>query len=513
MRLSTYLESHATRSPDKLALVVDRDQVTYRELARQVADVARGLARLGLEPGDRIALYIPNSVEFVTIAYAAWSLGAVVVPVNTVNTLEELVYYVADSGAAVVAFGVPLGDAVRTRLRHAGDPTLVAVNVAEPGAVDYAAVPHAGDGGALPDVPVEFDEAVIMYTSGTTGRPKGAVLTHGNFISTSMLSTMQWGLSGDDIGLVTTPLAHRTGLARMINSVCLGAKLVVIKRFGVETALQAIERDKVTVIGTVPTVGRLMLPLLKAKPECCASLRHLLVTGEAFPVELKRELAALLPHVRLCSFFAMTEAGSISALTHEEQFTHPTSVGRVIPGIEVKIIDEAGRTVPDETVGEICVRSGTPGRFSTMKHYFGRPKETAEAIVDGWLRTGDLGRFDKQGYLYVVDRKKDMILSGGYNIYTKEVEHTLLQHPDIEDAAIVGIPDDVYGEAVVAFIQLRGDARLSAEAVQEFTKAHIASYKKPKHVFFRKELPRNAVGKVLKAELRAAAAREIASAR
>jgi long-chain acyl-CoA synthetase len=237
-----------------------------------------------------------------------------------------------------------------------------------------------------------------------------------------------------------------------------------------------------------------------------------IVTGEAFPVELKKRLIDLLPHIRLHSFFAMTEVGSVTSLEHEEQFTHPTSVGRVTPGVEVRLVDAADKEVSVGEAGEMLVRAGIPGRFTTMRGYFERPQETASAIVDGWVRTGDMARFDVDGYLYIVDRKKDMVLSGGFNIYTKEVEQTLLEHPCIFDAAVIGVPDPMFGEAVAAFIEIRPGHDLSAEQVVEHMKARIASYKKPRHVYFVDALPRNALGKVLKHELRLQAAADAAPA-
>jgi long-chain acyl-CoA synthetase len=512
MRLNTFIDAHATRTPDKTAVVVGECRWTYRELSQSIAHVARGLHRQGLKSGDRIAVYLPNGIEFVTLTYAAWSLGAVMIPVNTRNTLEELAYFVADSGATMLALQGSLAEGFQSKFETEGPLTLISVSEGEGLGISYASLAQPSTG-ELPDVSVADDDAVIMYTAGTTGKPKGAVLTHPNFVITNGFSnTVQWGITENDVNLVTTPLAHRTGLARMVNALCLGATLVVMKRFDAESALQLIEDEGVTVVGMVPTVGRMMLSLLKTHPDRARSLRHLLVTGEAFPVELKRELAAMLPQVRLCSFFAMTEAGAVTGLTHEEQFSHPTSVGRPSPGIEVKLTNETGDRVQQGEVGEILVRAGAPGRFTIMKQYHGRPEATAEAITDGWFRTGDLGRFDEQGYLYIVDRKKDMVLSGGFNIYTKEVEQTLLQHPDIADAAVVGVPDPIFGEAVVAFIQLQANAHLSAESVQAFAKEKIASYKKPKHVFFRDDFPRNALGKVLKAELRSIAEQEVSRA-
>jgi long-chain acyl-CoA synthetase len=302
--------------------------------------------------------------------------------------------------------------------------------------------------------------------------------------------------------MVTTPLAHRTGLARMTNALLLGATLVIMDRFDPEAAIELIEREGVTAVGMVPTVARMLMPHLEKEPERCACLRHVIVTGEAFPVDLKRRLIELLPNVRLHSFFAMTEVGSVSSLEHEEQFTHPTSVGRPTPGVEVKLVDDAGKEVSVGEAGEMLVRSGIPGRFTTMRGYYNRPEETAKAIVNGWVHTGDMARFDTDGYLYIVDRKKDMVLSGGFNIYTKEVEQALLEHAAIVDAAVVGVPDEIFGEAVAAFIEMRAGQKLTKAEVAEHTKSRIASYKKPKYVYFVDALPRNALGKILKNELR-----------
>jgi long-chain acyl-CoA synthetase len=226
------------------------------------------------------------------------------------------------------------------------------------------------------------------------------------------------------------------------------------------------------------------------------------VTGEAFPVEVKRRLAAALPQLKLFSFFAMTEVGAVTSLGPDEQAAKGASVGRPNPGVELKLMDEAGVEAAKGATGEIWVRSGPPGRYVTMRGYFNNPQADAETMREGWVRTGDLGRFDEDGYLYIVDRKKDMVLSGGYNIYSKEVEAAILELDGVQDAAVVGVPDAVYGEAVAAFIELRPGARLDAAQVVEHCRSRIASYKKPKHVRFVASLPRNISGKVLKYALR-----------
>jgi long-chain acyl-CoA synthetase len=217
---------------------------------------------------------------------------------------------------------------------------------------------------------------------------------------------------------------------------------------------------------------------------------------------VKQRLHAALPHVRFYSFYAMTEAGAITHLDASEQFTHATSVGRPWPGVDVKLVDAAGAAVPTGEVGEIWVRSGMPGYFSTMREYFRRPEATAETLRDGWVATGDVGRFDADGYLYLMDRKKDMVLSGGYNIYSKEVELALQSHPAVADVAVIGVPDATFGEAVAAYVELQPGAQVEVEALITHCRQLIASYKKPRHVIFVPSLPRTSTGKVLKVELR-----------
>jgi long-chain acyl-CoA synthetase len=502
MRLEQFLAAHALRFPAKTAVKCGTRSLTYAELLATSRSLAAGMRRSGVGPGDRVVVYLPNCVEIVQVLYAAFWLGALVIPVNTRNTPRELAYFAHDSQARMLVFhanDAPGLDAIGAEFKGM---RRVVVGGAAQDAEALATLMRPSDE-RLPDAPLHPDDAMILYTSGTTGQPKGAILTHANFvIGNAFVNAVEWGITAQDVFLVTTPLAHRTGLARLMNSMGLGATLVVMERFDAQQAVDTIEREGVTAAGMVPTVARMLMPILEAQAARCASLRHIIVTGEAFPIELKRRMIEKLPHARLHSFFAMTEVGSVTVLNHEEQFTHPASVGRVTPGVEVKLVDERGQQVSVDDVGEILVRAGEAGRFTTMRGYFGRPEATAETIVDGWVHTGDMGRFDSDGYLYIVDRKKDMVLSGGFNIYTKEVEQALAEHPAVADVAVVGVPDPIYGEAVAAFIELRPGATLSAEAVQAHARERIASYKKPRHVFFVDALPRSGVGKVLKRDLR-----------
>lgn len=508
MRLEHFLRAHAQRHGAKTALVAGEQRISYADLHSRANTLALGLRRLGVGPGDRVLVYLPNGVEYVQTLYASFALGAVVVPVNTRLTPNELAYFAADSQPTVFIHHAESDGPLQEISAQLAGVRRVVVGYAPgqpaPGDVHrFEQVAVACDE-SPPDLSVEEEDCMILYTSGTTGKPKGAVMTHANMIvQHAYINSVEWRITADDVFLVTTPLAHRTGMARMLNSLCLGGTLVAMGRFDADDAIALIEREKVSAIGMVPTVARMLLPALERGAAKCASLRHLIVTGEAFPVKLKHRLIELLPHVRQHSFFAMTEVGSVTSLEHEEQFTHPASVGRVTPGVEVKLVDDRGHEVSVGEAGEMLVRAGIPGRFTTMRGYFGRPEETAATIVDGWVKTGDMARFDVDGYLYIVDRRKDMVLSGGFNIYTKEVEQMLMEHASIADAAVVGVPDEVFGEAVAAFIELKPGRELEVSQVMEHSKSRIAGYKKPKHVFFVDSLPRNAMGKVLKAELRA----------
>jgi len=505
MRLDTIFRAQAVRYPEKTALVCGSDRVSYSELDRRILNLATGLLKLGAKTGDRLVINLPNGIELVELLYAAFTIGVIVVPVSTRLTPLELQYICRDSKPFAVALEADF--ALRAEVaKDLPDAVFISTGAKIFGAIGLAEL-RANDPAPLHPLPFA-DDALVMYTSGTTGAPKGAVITHSNLIVQNyFVHAVEWGISSDDNYLVTTPLAHRAGLARLANALSLGGTLVILKTFDPVAAVRAIEDEKITVVGMVPTVCRMMLPAIQEDPSRCASLRCIVVTGEAFPVELKRKFLSLLPHVRLVSFFAMTEAGAVTSLAHEEQFVRPESIGRPTPGVEIRIVDDRGAdTVPGQP-GELLVRSGEPGRFTVMRCYYERPEETATALRDGWLHTGDIARCDELGYLYIVDRKKDMIISGGLNVYTKEVEQALLTNPGIVDAAVVGIPDDVYGESVVAFVERSADSSLTIEDVIATAQGRIAGYKKPKHVFLVDDLPRNGTGKVLKHELRLRAER------
>jgi long-chain acyl-CoA synthetase len=504
MRLETLLAGHALRRPDHTAVVCGTTRLGYAALAGSVQRIASGLRTLGIAPGDRVLVYLPNGVELVQTLYAAFSLGAIAVPVNTRLTARELEHVFADAGPAAAVYHAGGRDAVRPGMGVVAGCRAIAVGGTDAGESAFHAL-AATPATALPEIAPGQDDCLIMYTSGTTGAPKGAILTHANMIVQNVfMHGTEWGIGRDDRYLVVTPLAHRAGVSRLFNALGLGGTLVILDKFDPARTIDAIERERVTVTGLVPTAIRMLLPELRRAPARCATLRRIIVSTEAFPVPLKRELLALLPGAEIHSVFGSTEA-LVTNLRHAEQFTHPASVGRPIPGVEVRLVDDDGRDVGEGEVGELAVRSGPPGRFATLRAYFNRPEETAAAIRDGWFHTGDLARRDAEGYLYIVDRKKDMVVSGGFNVYSKEVEAVLAAHPSVAEAAVIGVPDELYGEAVAAFVEPSGPDRPDPQALIDHCRGQLAGYKKPKHVFVVDALPRNSTGKVLKNELRAAA--------
>ena len=508
MKLAAFLAAHVRSTPDKAAVICGDERLTFAQLDDTTDRLANALRSLGVGVGDRVAIQLQNTVEFVRAFMAVTKAGGIAVPVNTRLAPAEIAYILADSAPKAVFISDETRGVFERAAANAIEIVRIAAGAPKAGEHAIAGLIAAGKAGT-PEVPSEFDDNMIIYTSGTTGKPKGAIVTQANsIIPNGYLNALQYGISGHDRHLVTTPLAHRTGFSRMANMLLHGSTLFVMPRFEPAAAAKLVKDEQITVIGIVPTVGRMLLPEMEAHPEYFSTVRVMLATGEAFPLEVKQRIHTALPRVRLYSFFAMTEVGGLTLLGPEEQFTHPTSLGRLNPGVELKLLDAAGKEVASGEVGEMWIRTGEPGRSLTMRCYFNKPKETAETIRDGWVATGDMARMEPDGHLYIMDRKKDMVLSGGYNIYSKEVELVLQQHASVQDAAVIGVPDAVFGEAVAAFIELRPGATASEEEIVAHCRDRLAGYKKPKHVRFFGPLPRNSTGKVQKFELRKAYAAE-----
>ena len=429
--------------------------------------------------------------------------GGIIVPVSTRLAVPEILYIMEDANPFAILYTPDSRATIAKTHKFSKTIKLISDSPME-GETDINGLMAAEAVKPPPFPETGMDDALLCYTSGTTGQPKGVISTHRNIVvGQCWLGALEWQLSNNDRMLCVTPMAHRIGIARLAGSFATGSTLILQKNFDPAETLKLIEAEGVTHVGVVPTIARMLLPHIENNPKACNSLVGMLATGEAFPVALKKSLLAAVPQLRLYSFYSQTEAGLVSCLKPEEQITRPESIGLPASGVEVRLIDQNMNDVAPGEPGEVLVRCGAPGDVTVMRKYFKRPEDNAAAFIDGWLRTGDMAKRDEDGYLYFVDRLKDMIISGGLNIYSREVEDALTSHISVLEAAVIGIPDIKFGEAVMAFVICKDPKTMpSKDELISHCQKIIASYKKPRHIQFVDQLPRNSTGKVAKAELR-----------
>lgn len=502
--LSLVLAS-AERVPMKTAVVVGGASISYRTLVDRAFRLAAGLRRAGVARGDAVGIYLHDCREWIETFLAASLAGAWPVPINYRYGGREVSHIVRDASLRALVYEPALAAAIDATAR--GNVIAIAVDGGD-GTRDDA-IPYSVLAGETP-MPSEpsaspLDVHCIAYTSGTTGLPKGALCTHANTVLGHWTAALYWGLVESDRFLIASPLCHRVGLGRLMNALALGATCELPPRFDADDVLRRLTETPVTVISLVPTMARMIAAAAGGRQFPDAALRSIVLTGEALPETTRAAVIRMFPRARCVSYFASTECGVVSVLDPEHQLTHGRSVGRPVAGVRVRIRDDSGAWVAVGEVGEICIKSGEPGMGSVFRGYVGIGR-SEDLFVDGWFRTGDVGRVDEDGFLYIVDRQKDMVISGGLNIASKEVEEVLLSHPGVREAAVVAAPDDTYGEAVVAYVVPATAAAVSAPELIAHCRARMAGYKKPRAVVFVDDLPRNAVGKVLKAELRRRAA-------
>ena len=493
----------ALRFPEREAIVCEERRINFGQLNNTANILANAFLERGQKVGDRIVMYMPNSAELAEAMVGAAKSGGLIVPISVRLSEQEVSYIVNDCEPWAIMFTPEYRNIARSAAENAGNkPLLIAVGKAEQGEIAFADLTYRNDINIPPPLPMGSDDLMIGYTSGTTGRPKGAIATHTSIVLLGgYINPAEWGLTSQDRIIATTPMAHRTGLGRIANAVCLGCSVVILPRFDPETCIETIEKEKITVIGLVPTIARMIMPEIEKHPDKCRSVRMMVATGEPFPAQLKKRLSEALPDLKLYSFYAQTEAGFITCLRADEQKERPNSCGRPVPGVELRIVDENRNDLPPGDTGEILMRCGKPG-LTAMTKYWKNPEATEAAFHDGWLITGDVGRLDQAGYLYFVDRAKDMIVSGGLNIYSREVEDALETHEAVNEAAVVPVPDSEFGEAVFAFVTLHPGKTVKEAELIEHCRKLIASYKKPRTVIPIEALPRNSTGKVVKPILR-----------
>ncbi|MGH9371036.1 MAG: long-chain-fatty-acid--CoA ligase [Vicinamibacterales bacterium] len=518
LNLASVLEHAARQIPDRVAITCGAARLTFGAVDAEATKVAAGLHGLGIAPGDHVALSCPNLPWFPIAYFGILKAGAVVVPLNVLLKPREIAYHLKDSQAkAYLAFEgtneLPLGAMARAGCDQAECLNLVVMTADPaapspiPGALTLAELMKGGVASSFdtrrrrPD-----DTAVILYTSGTTGQPKGAELTHENMLLNAVatrdmyLPAMRGGYA-QDVALVTLPLFHSTAQTCLMNAGFLGGfRLVLMPRFDPAAALDIMRREDVGFWIGVPTMYWALLQHAKTGTvdtgAVAAHMRLCVSGGAAMPLEVMRGFEATFS-VRIMEGYGLSETSPVACFNQLHQPTKPGTVGQPIFGVEVRCVDGDDRFVPSGQPGEIVIRGP-----NVMKGYFNRPEATEEAMRHGWFHTGDIGTLDAEGYLTIVDRKKDMIIRGGFNVYPREIEEVMLMHPAIAQVAVVGIPDERLGEEVKAFVVRRADAHVSDSDLIDWCREQMAAYMYPRSIEFREALPISPTGKVVKRELK-----------
>jgi long-chain acyl-CoA synthetase len=485
--LAQHLLDTAVEHGDRPALRMDDAVLTYDGFREAASGVAAGLRARGVQPGDRVGMVLPNVLSFPVVFYGALMAGAAVVPMNPLLKAREVEYYLRDSGARLVVALDSIADAA-TEAATAVGVDAVTVGPVDPG----EALSGSGSGDAEPRE--DRDAAVILYTSGTTGPPKGAELTHANLRGNAR-TTQETLLEGtpEDVVMGCLPLFHVFGLTCALNAgVLAGSCLTLLPRFDGAKALEIIERDRVTVFEGVPTMFAAMLHQADRDRHDVSSLRLCISGGSAMPVEVMRGFEEAFGCIVL-EGYGLSETSPVASFNHPHAERKPGTIGTPIRGVEMRLLDDEGGEVATGDVGEIAIRGE-----NVMKGYWGKPEETAKAIPDGWFRTGDLARQDEDGYFAIVDRKKEMIIRGGYNVYPREIEEALYEHPAVAEAACVGIPHPELGEEVAAAVALKPGTQADPAELQAWVKERVAAYKYPRHVWLVDSLPKGPTGKILR---------------
>ncbi len=487
MNLASFLARTAAERGERTALRLGEHRISYQSLNEASSRVAGLLDERGVEPGDRVGVMLGNTPDFAAVYYGVLRAGGVVVPMNPLLKAREVAFYLADSQSEVLFAAQPFGTQARAGAGEAGaqvvevGPTFLA-DLADHPVVD-AVVDRDGS-----------DTAVILYTSGTTGRPKGAELTHANLTrNAEVTAETLLKLTPDDVIFGGLPLFHSFGQTVTLNTaVRAGASVTMLPRFDPAAALATMAAHGVTVFAGVPTMYTALVATSAGSGFDPSNLRVCVSGGAALPVEVLHafEKAYGCP---ILEGYGLSETSPVASFNHPDVVRKPGSIGTPIAGVRMRVQDDDGREVPAGQVGEIAIAG-----HNIMKGYWQRPDATAAAIVDGWFRTGDMGRVDEDGYFFIVDRKKDLIIRGGYNVYPREIEEVLYEHPAVAEAAVIGVPHPSLGEEVTAVVALKPGATDTPEDIRDFVKQQVAAYKYPRAVHVVDALPKGPTGKILK---------------
>jgi acyl-CoA synthetase (AMP-forming)/AMP-acid ligase II len=492
--------------PNEVALEFEGRLTTFGEFDRHTSQVANALIAEGLSKGDRIAYIGKNSDHFFELLFGAAKAGVVMAPVGWRLAPPEAAYIVGDTGAKLLFVGSELVETARYIAGEQPELKLIAMEPVEDGWRTFEAWRDAQPDTDV-DITVEVEDVALqLYTSGTTGRPKGAMLRNVNLRGNWMhpdAGTLGWNTwTPEDVSLVAMPVAHIGGAGWGIVGLSNGARGVVVREFDPTKILDFIERHRISKLFMVPAALQFVVRQPKAREVDYSRLQYILYGASPMPIDLLRECMEVFG-CGFCQLYGMTEtSGAVVYLPPEDHdpkgSTRMRSAGLPMPGVEIRVVDEAGNDVPTGAVGEVIVRS-----IANMAGYWRLPEATASTMgEDGWLRTGDAGYLDEDGYLFIHDRVKDMIITGGENVYPAEVENAIFGHPDVAEAAVIGVPDEQWGEAVKAIVALKPGAKPDPASIIAFARTRIAAFKAPKSVDFIDVLPRNASGKILRRELR-----------
>ena len=506
MNIGHLLTKSALSYPESAAVVFQDKHFTYREFDERVNQLGNAMKQLGIKKGHNIAILQTNSNQMLESMFSCFKIGATAIPINAQLHPQEYGYIIKDSGAVAIIFGQNYREHLTNMRSELVDiQHMICTGEPEDGMLNYEEL-LSGSSTENSEVEVDpTDNAWIFYTSGTTGKPKGAMLTHRNLLAMTMNYYGDMiGLSPDDAILHAAPLSHGSGLYSIPN-VGKAANHVIMPRFRPEEAFQLIEKYRVTNIFLAPTMIKAMLTSDALSKYDLSSLRAITYGGAPMYAEDIKDALRKIGPVFVQLYGLGESPMTITYLRKEEhrlegteeEMKRLTSAGIARTCMEVRIVDEEDRELAPGEVGEIVCRGE-----AVMKGYLNQPEETAETLRNGWLHTGDIGTMDEKGYVYILDRSKDMVISGGVNIYPREVEDVILLHPAVHEVAVIGVPDEYWGEAVKAVVTLKPGKTLTQDELLDFCKEHLASFKKPKTVDFVDAIPKNPYGKVLKRELR-----------
>ncbi len=493
--LARIMTTAAEENPDGIAVKLDDTELSFGLLEEGSARMAAILRDKGVEAGDRVGIMLPNVPYFPVVYYAVLRLGGVVVPMNPLLKGREVKFYLEDPGAEVLVAWHGFEEPATKGAEDAGAELILV----EPGEFEKLLGEVEEPLHVLEDRNAEEDTAVILYTSGTTGQPKGAELTHSNLYKNCTVAADHLGkISKDDKLLGALPLFHSFGQTCTLNgAVHAQAMVSMIPRFDPEKALEIIERDGITLFQGVPTMYNGMLHASNKDDVDTSTLRLCMSGGSAMPEEVMRAFEKQFG-CKVLEGYGLSETSPVASFNHPDKENKAGSIGTPIEGVEMKLVDDDGNEVADGEPGEIAIKG-----HNIMKGYWQRPEANEEAIKDGWFFSGDIGKKDEDGYFFIVDRKKELIIRGGYNVYPREIEEVLYEHEAIQEAAVIGVPHEELGEEVGAAIVLKDGQDVDADTIKEHVKEQVAAYKYPRQVWFMDELPKGPTGKILKREIEA----------